>query len=981
MPPGSPRPGEVPGAPGAAPGAPATVPGVPGPEGGPPVVEPIAAPGAVPAPTATATPSGTVRVKADVIEYDRQKKIATARGNVDVTYKGARITSEFLQLDQARDTVQTGLPFVLTQPDPKGTQTVKGTGLAYNLKTEDATVSNALLEVPAPETGRPVFVQGRELYSQGRKKFSIKDGIFSTCEEIEHGMTPHYHVTSKSLEFVQDDYALGWDSWIYVNNRRLFWVPFFWVPLKKRETSVQVGQNDVEGVFVKTSWGYRLGPSHWGTLYTHYMQKKGPGLGVTHNWQAPNSLSLFETYGLAQSDQNPGDTTGLTPEEEKALLSSPIYAGGVDPLYRHGLDRNARRPFDDYQWRVRHQQRLFDTMTVDVNAEDYNIYTVQNAQTSFGGQLKARDELAVRAADIREDHTANGITITDSRAGVNYSLNRQFRHDRANRGTLNQTSTSYGGNASWTGFEGGTSIQISADHRSTLPLPIPTPPPASPSATPTPAPGATPTPNPESITTTGNLTVNQKLPPLPGTTSQTNARWVSGYSKQVNPGQPVRETLQETLEFTSDLGWGDGRLTLDRKFVFQPDPASPSTIAQSGALDKLPELEIKGKPLFQEYQPVTLAADMGRYFDSAVYPSTDAELERFRNSSVLKARLGPISRFRPYLSLVSKAHELGFNSTVDFGGSGFEQRFYSTGDQAYSTTLNSNLGTQYTEWLKQTITYRRVMPGGADEPPGSSKRSNTPFRFDALSLARSTTLDVAETFEWKGSHTRPLGELLALTGLPSRDWTDFPGTITWTHRMGYDYERLRYSDYNTNLTFNPEPRISATLGSSYHFKEVPYLDLRDGKWNQTTFNLTLRSTGEVFGGNWGLDKIVPGAALTSALVWDPDKGKITSLTNDLVASFGDTWSNHWELYVGGAYEQDPSQPRDPDKKIYRLRRFGIARDLHDFIVSLDYDRVSEQVTLKLKMTALNFDLLNLNSQSIGAGNIVGGLGGLTGTGP
>ena len=445
------------------------------------------------------------------------------------------------------------------------------------------------------------------------------------------------------------------------------------------------------------------------------------------------------------------------------------------------------------------------------------------------------------------------------------------------------------------------------------------------------------------------------------------------------PGQPTRENLQETVELNSDLGWGDGRITVDKKFIFQPDPASPSVIAQTGGVDKLPELEIKSKALFSEFQPFTLAADMGRYFDAGNYPSTQADFDRVKDSSTLKARLGPISRFRPHLDLAGKAHDIGLLSTIDFGGTGIEQRFYSTGDQAYSTTLQSNLATKYTEWMTQTLTYRRVTPGGIDETIQSKKRSNTPFRWDALSLSKVTTLDAGETFEWKGKHTRPLGEALALTGLPSRDWFDFPGNITWTHRVGYDYERFRYSDYNTTLTIAPEPRVAASIQSGYHFKEVPYLELEDGKWNQTSFNLTLRSTPETFGGNWGLETIIPGAQLTSALIWDPVKGGtkgITSLTNDLVMSFGDTWSNHWELFVGGAFEPDPFQKNDPDKKIYRLKKFGVSRDLHDFILSLDYDRSLEQVTLKLKMTALNFDLLNINNNSIGAGNIVPLPGGL-----
>ncbi|MBM3273658.1 MAG: hypothetical protein FJZ00_00790 [Candidatus Sericytochromatia bacterium] len=954
---------------------------------------PLETPG-IPGPASSpASPSNMVKVKADVIEYDRAKKIAIARGNADVKYNGAHITSEVLQFDQGRDTIRTDRSFVLTQPDPKGTQTIKGSGLAYNVKTKEATVSNALLNVPAPDTGRPVFVSGRELRAnQKTNKFVLKDGIFSTCADIEHEHTPHYHVVSRSLDLVQDDYALGWDSWIYVNNRRFFWVPFFWVPLKKRETSVQFGQNDVEGFFAKTSWGYRLTPNHWGTLYTYYMQKKGPGLGVTHNWaNLPASLSLFETYGLLQSDPNPGDLTGLTPAEEAQVKAQSAI---LDPLWKHGLDRNNRRPFDDYMWHVNHKQRLLDAMSVEVNAEDYNIYTMPNAQIAFGANVKSQNEVHLRTQDIRDDHAANSIILNDQRGEVTYNLKRDFRDDRNNRGMVNQISTNYGGSASWS--REGSNVNLTGNFTSNQPKPATTPSPV-PGTTASAVPVATPAPQRETTTTTANLTVGQTLPNIPGT-QNSRADWTNSYSKHVVPDQPKRESLDEKLTFNTDLGWGDLRAELSKKFIFFPDPASRDVIIQSGHVDKLPELELKSKSILQELQPFTVAADMGRYFDAGNMPSKDPDDPdpTKRPDPIFELpKYGFISRFRPHVDLVNKAHDIGFLSTLDFGGTGFEQRFYSTGDQAYSTTLASALNTKYTEWLTQGLSYRRVSPGGVDEKV-QSKRSNTPFRWDSLSLQKVTTLNVSENFSWKGNHTRFLGEALSLTGLPSRDWTDFPGTITWTHSTGYDYEKFRYFDYSTTLGFNPEPRISASINTSYHFKEVPYLDLtnelrpgdppdtKGGRWNQTIFSLTLRSTAEAFGGVWGIDKIVPGIQFKTDLSWDPEKNKLGSLTNGLVASFGETWAEHWEVYANGSYDlvvNEDLAKGIKERREYHLNKVGISRDLHDFILSLDYDKQLDQFTVRLRMTALNFDILNFSNQSLGAGNFVPLPGALGGTNP
>lgn len=881
--------------------------------------EPVATPG---------TASNMVKVKADVIEYDRNTKKGVARGNVDVHYQDARIATEFLQLDQASETVTTDRPFVLTQKDPKGPQTIKGSGLSYGLKSQDATVKDAFLTVPAPNSGRSIYVSGEELRSQKRKKFNVKNGIFSTCEEVVTEETPHYHITSKSLELEQDEYVMGWDSWIYVNNRRLFWIPYFWIPLKKRETTFDFGQNDVEGLYAKTKVGYRLSDQHHGRLLLDYMQKKGPGIGVDHQWAGlPNNLTLFETYGLGQSDPNPE--------------LPPTSVGLIDPLLKHGLDKTNRRPFDDFRWHVKHQQRLLDTMTINLDAEDFNIYTVQNAVSAFGPNMKSRTPGDIEVTDIREDHAANSVSINDNRSGITYDLNRTFKEDRANRGAqTNSLNKGYTGRTSWTNQQ--TSINADANYTTNRTRPAPLL-------------GATvsasPEPNSQDNTNlTAKLTVNQKL------NEKTQASWDNRYARTSQPQggtlpPKAGEELEETVTVSSDLGWGDAKAVVNKLFLLQPNGKDPVNIkTRAFSKDTLPELELKSKPLFPEIQPFTLAADMGRYFEWSQIPQVPAAQAQL--DPALRPYLGTISRFHPHVDLNSKAHDIGLRSTLDFGGTGFEQRFYSTGDQAFSTSLSSSVNTTYTEWLRQTLTYRKVLPGGELDPNVNTvAKSTTPFNWDALSLAKSTTLNGTEVF-------------------------DFWGKANWTHGLGYDYERLRYNDYTTSLNMTPDPRITGTLSSSYHFKEQPSLDFKEGKWNVTTLGLALRSTNEAFGDVFGADKITPGARWKTDLNWDPDRNKITSLTSEAAFVFGSSWRDHWELFVGGTYELEPIAPSagnpkgDPDHRVPKLARAGIARDLHDFILSFDValqqggsiGQADYVYTLRLKMIAFNQDLLNLSSQ-------------------
>ncbi|MBU6428286.1 MAG: hypothetical protein KGR26_04700, partial [Cyanobacteria bacterium REEB65] len=602
----------VPGAPGM--GMPSGGATPPGPMGFVPLPGPSATgivPGSPQPYSSPASYSNQVHVLADAVSYDRKNKIATARGNVDVKYQGVHLNTEFLELDQASNSVWTDQPFILTQGDPKGDQTVRGTALTYGLKTHDATVSDAFLAVPAPAGGQTVYVSGRALTSKGNRKYDIEHGTFTTCDEVLQERTPHYHVTSDHLELAPDDYAMGWNSWVYVNNERLLWLPVFWVPLRKRQTNIVFGQNDVEGYFVKGTLGYTINDQHSGTLYLNYMQKKGPGIGFSHTWsEVPYQLSLFEAYGLPQPDTDPTWN------------------------YVHGIDNSHPHPFQDYLWHIRHQQRLLDTMTVDVSAEDYDIYTIQNAQSVIGPNVKlpfvpANETIdqALAGYDIRDDHAANSLSVTDQRNGVTWDFNRQWRQDRQDRGTNapqpgamgTPVNTAYSGDVNWAHDQTAVKFnsKFTAQTPYLYPTPIPSPTPSlAPGGFPAPSPAPTATPDLQSTTTFDNtLHVDQRLP------GDIQASWDNHYTHNVTPGAAGASTneteeLEEKLDFDKDIGWASTHLSVDKLFVFKPfyyafNPsmvASPSALIARGFVEKLPELTLTTKPILPDIQPFTVTA-------------------------------------------------------------------------------------------------------------------------------------------------------------------------------------------------------------------------------------------------------------------------------------------------------------------------------------------------------------------------------------
>jgi len=892
-------------------------PGGPPPEPSPDTPDPSTGQPGTGEPGAPAAPTGLrVKIKADQLSTDRATGISTALGNVRIEAQGAVITTGSIQFNQQTRTVSTEEAFTLVQVDAQGKQQViKGTGLSYDLATETAVVEGATLTVPAKTPGQVVFIRAEKLTSFKKERFQVENAFFTTCDWIELERVPHYDGRAEWMEFDPDDYMQGRNLEAYVAGRRVFWLPWFYIPLRRRETSFQIGRNNLEGTFIRSSWAYQINPNHYGNFYANLFEfpgnvmtpplgfpsppfvPLGPGVGVDHVWSAvPNSLSALTFYGLVFPD-----VTDYVPQ-----FNDPTDPGsGINeaadlvrnPWRVHGLDPTAPRNFQDHIFRLRHQQRWFGSNFVtDTWFENYNMYDMQRVGPTF-----LRESLWSNPTQrYRDNHMAWYVGLNDNRWGTTYSLSRNFRDERGfspYEATQDQAQV----NGSW----GGTSVNFS-HNRNTQQQGL--------------LPGSAATPPSETVTETNNLTVTQRITPQLQFNSNTNRT----FNQSSNS---LSETLNQTLDLTQSADWGTLRGTFAKRYDLSPAPGTSlqQQYQRLGGLEKLPEIDFTSRNLLDQFQPLTVAAGVGRYFEPGQY------------NPGLSFTTAPINRVNARVTAVSRQIGLPGNSQLDFGGTGFEQRLYSTGDAGAQFSTVSALTTRYTDWMNSNLSYRRdyTLPD-----------STSPFRFDNFSISRQNQLN---------------GQVNFVAG----------DRFNWTHSTGYNYENRVYLPYNTGLTFRPNGRVNFTLGTGYNFPQTPHLELKGGTWYPLNSTLLIRSSETAFGGVYGKDNLVPGWQVNNTLSYDFTRGEFTALTNRFQIATGTTWQNHWELVIEGQF--------DVLDKQYKLIDIGINKDLHDFILGLTYNRRLEAYTLNLAMVAFPTQLINLSNKSFGGiGDPSSLIGGATG---
>ena len=903
--PESPSP-EAPTAPGTpAPGAPA--PGAPSPAPGAP------APGAAPA-----APAGMrIKLKADQIATDRATGVSTAQGNVRIDVAGTVITTEAILFDQKTRMVTSDRDFTLVQVDAQGkTQVIKGTGLSYDITAEQATVTGATLTVPAKTPGQVVYVRAEKLISFKKEKFQFENAYFTTCDWIELERVPHYDGRVEWMEYDPDDYMTGRNLEGYVAGRRVLILPWFYIPLRRPETSFQIGRNNVEGTFVRSTWSYQLNPHHYGNVYANLFEfpgnvltppggsppapyaPLGPALGVDHVWSAiPNSLSALSFYGLLFPDvtdyvpqfNSPGDnTSGINDRED--LIRNPWRVNGLDPA--------APRNFQDHLLRMRHQQRWFGSNVVtDTWYQDNNMYDLQRVGPTF-----LRESLWTNPNQrYRDNHSAWFAGLNDNRWGVNYSLSRNFRDERG-FSPYQSTQDQAQSNGSWGGTTANFSLSKNTQQQGLAPGSLP----------------GTVAPSP-TVTETDNLTLSQRITPQLLLSSNTNRTYNQSASS-------LSEMLSQSVDLTQSADWGTLKGTFNKRYDLVPGALTVQQQYQRlGGLEKLPEIDFTSRNLLDQFQPLTLSAGVGRYFEPGQY------------NPALSFTTAPINRVNAKATAVSRQVDLPGNSQIDFGGTGLEQRLYSTGDAGAQFSAVSALTTKFSDWANSNLSYRRdtTLP-----------KSTSPFRFDNFSISRQNQLNAQVNFV--------SGE-----------------RFNWTHSTGYNYESRVYLPYNTGLTFRPNGRLNLTLGSGYNFPQTPHLQLKGGTWFPLNSTLLIRSSETAFGGLYGKDQMVPGWQVNNTLSYDFTRGEFTALTNRLQLTTGTTWQNHWELVAEGQF--------DVSDKQYKLIDIGINKDLHDFILGLTYNRRLEAYTLNLAMVAFPTQLINLSNKSFGGiGDPSALIGGATG---
>ena len=295
-----------------------------------------------PAPGAQASPpelqqqpagaDGTLRLELDAgAKASVTPPRVTAEGGVTAYFRESVIRAQRLEYDDERRVATFTGEVELRQPG----RTVHGRRLTYELDEERAVVDGAVVQEQAPGLPAPVNLRSPRLEAT-RALVAAPQAELTTCPlPMDHA---HYRLRVARLEVEPGRWVRAWHAVLYDTGIPIFYWPYLQFSLTNPRAGQfgppEVGVGAREGWYVKGRVPY-LGPGdRYGYVLLDYYEKMGPGLGL---YQALYDDGQNLAAAMARYVPNP---SGRVPDLQLGLEGRAQVGGGAGELRTQGGQRD-----------------------------------------------------------------------------------------------------------------------------------------------------------------------------------------------------------------------------------------------------------------------------------------------------------------------------------------------------------------------------------------------------------------------------------------------------------------------------------------------------------------------------------------------------------------------------------------------------------------------------------------------------------------
>ena len=255
-------------------------------------------------------------VNGDQVEYSTDAQEVTASGNVEIIYKGARLTCKKITVNtQTKECIAEGGAKL---DDEKGS--IEGEKIIYNFQSKKGIIVDSEFRI------NPYFGKSTKMEKVSDEEFIVRRGYATTCSFDR----PHYRIQSKKINLFPNDKIQTKENIFYMGNVPLLYLPRYNHSLKDPLMHVQLmpGKRKEWGPYMLSAWRYNLTQNMDGRVYLDYRNKLGVAGGFGLNYTLPGFGK--GDYKFYYTKEKPQDMPAGFPEEYERYFMRWRYKWDVD---------------------------------------------------------------------------------------------------------------------------------------------------------------------------------------------------------------------------------------------------------------------------------------------------------------------------------------------------------------------------------------------------------------------------------------------------------------------------------------------------------------------------------------------------------------------------------------------------------------------------------------------------------------------------
>ena len=233
------------------------------------------------------------------LEYDfntRQGYFEKSTSNLEkiyALYKDIRIDSSRIDFDLEKQIAQAQGEVVLSEGDV----VLTGSTMQYDFKTETGGFIDAKMQSDI------WFGKAAKVDKKAKENLiELNDAYITTCDAEK----PHYRLQAKRIKYYIDDRVVAKNALMFVNNIPILYFPYWSQPLNngRANPSISVGHKKEWGGFIFTTWRYDLNQYLNYKIHADHRQLKGFASGIDVEYDTENyGEGTIKTYYMNERDK------------------------------------------------------------------------------------------------------------------------------------------------------------------------------------------------------------------------------------------------------------------------------------------------------------------------------------------------------------------------------------------------------------------------------------------------------------------------------------------------------------------------------------------------------------------------------------------------------------------------------------------------------------------------------------------------------